>query len=71
MRWRRMAAWRWTERRPHLAGVVGKGLAERCFALGWIERRRDGRAVRITPKGEDGLRAAFGFEAGAPALRTA
>lgn len=60
----------WTERRPHLAGVVGKGLAERCFALGWIERRRDGRAVRITPKGEDGLRAAFGFEAEAGALKT-
>jgi DNA-binding transcriptional ArsR family regulator len=61
----------WTERRPHLAGVVGAALAERCFALGWIERLRDSRAVRITPKGRDGLRAAFGVELDPAARLTA
>ncbi len=35
----------WSERRSHLAGRVGAAIAERCFALGWIERMRDSRAV--------------------------
>ena len=61
----------WTERRPHLAGAVGAALAERCFALGWIERLRDSRAVRVTPKGRSGLRAAFGVELDAPARLSA
>jgi DNA-binding transcriptional ArsR family regulator len=51
-----------TERRPHLAGSLGTGLACRCFELGWIERMRDGRAVRITGKGRSGLRETFGIE---------
>src|SRR5262249_20136642 len=45
----------WSERRPHIAGAVGAGLAARCFALGWIARIRDTRAVKITPKGQAGL----------------
>ncbi len=61
----------WTERRPHLAGAFGAALAERCFALGWIERLRDSRAVRITPKGRGGLRESFGLELGAPERMTA
>ena len=36
----------WSERRPHLAGTVGGALARRLFALGWIERVRDTRALR-------------------------
>lgn len=52
----------WTERRWHLAGAVGSGLMRRCFELGWIERRRDSRAVAVTPRGRDGLRARFGLE---------
>jgi DNA-binding transcriptional ArsR family regulator len=54
-----------TERRPHLAGSLGTGLACRCFELGWIERLRDGRAVRITGAGRNGLRETFGIEAAA------
>ncbi len=50
----------WSERRPHLAGAVGAALAQRCFALGWVERRRDSRALTITRRGEQGLREVFG-----------
>jgi len=51
-----------TERRPHLAGSLGAKLACRCFELGWIERMRDSRALKITGAGRNGLREAFGIE---------
>lgn len=56
----------WSERRPHLAGGLGASLACRCFEMGWIERLRDTRAVRVTPAGTQ----AFGrlFAEAAPAL---
>jgi DNA-binding transcriptional ArsR family regulator len=53
----------WTERRPHLAGAVGAGLATRCFDLGWVKRKRDSRALTITERGRDGFREVFGFDA--------
>lgn len=52
----------WSERRPHLGGAVGAALARRCFALGWIERMSDSRAVAITTLGRDGFRTRFGVE---------
>ena len=52
----------WTERRPHLGGAVGAALLCRCASLGWIERVRDSRAVRITPAGRAGLAATFGVD---------
>jgi len=52
----------WTERRPHLAGALGAGLARRCFDLGWIERMREGRALRITPLGREGFAHRFGLD---------
>jgi len=51
----------WSERRPHLAGALGAGLARRLFALHCIERKRDTRALVVTPTGERGLRDAFGI----------
>ena len=45
----------WTERRPHIGGVVGAALAQRCFDLKWIERVRDTRALIVTPAGRRGL----------------
>ena len=54
-----------TERRPHLAGALGAKLARRCFELGWIERVRDGRSVKITTGGGIGLRQTFGIDVSA------
>jgi DNA-binding transcriptional ArsR family regulator len=52
----------WTERRPHLGGAVGAALLCRCASLGWIERVRDSRAVRISPAGRAGFTATFGVD---------
>jgi DNA-binding transcriptional ArsR family regulator len=49
----------WSERRPHLAGPLGVALATRLFALGWIERLPQPRAVRLTAEGERELHAAL------------
>src|SRR5215475_10590953 len=51
----------WTERRPHLAGALGMALYSRLLTLGWVARRRDTRAVRITEAGARQLRAQFGI----------
>ena len=51
----------WTERRPHLSGVVGASIASRCFDLDWVKRGRDPRSLMITPKGQAGLHQAFGL----------
>ncbi len=56
----------WSERRPHIAGAVGAGLAARCFDLGWIARIRDTRAVKITAKGRAGFGETFGIALDAP-----
>lgn len=45
----------WSERSPHLAGSLGAAMAERCFDLGWLERRKDSRAVTLTTAGSKGL----------------
>jgi DNA-binding transcriptional ArsR family regulator len=42
----------WSERRWHIGGAIGAGLATRCFDLGWVERQKQGRAVTITPAGQ-------------------
>ena len=42
-----------------LALVVG-GISRRCFALGWIVRIRDSRALKISAKGEQGFGDVFG-----------
>ncbi len=46
----------WSERRYHVAGFVGAEIWRRCLELGWLARRRDTRAVRVTPAGRRGLR---------------
>ena len=51
----------WSERRPHLAGSVGAALATRCLELGWIEQGKINRAILVTPKGHEGLKARFGI----------
>ena len=54
----------WSERRPHVAGVLGAALCECCFALGWVCRIDGTRAVTVTPKGRLGIKRSFGIETG-------
>jgi DNA-binding transcriptional ArsR family regulator len=51
----------WTERRPHLAGALGAALCTRMVTLGWVARRPNTRALRITHLGERELQAQFGI----------
>jgi DNA-binding transcriptional ArsR family regulator len=53
----------WSERRFHLAGALGAALAARAFDLGWLERKRDSRAVLVTRTGSDGFAEKFGIAA--------
>src|SRR6516162_11519899 len=50
----------WSERRNHLAGVLGSALAEYLFNDGWIERVPESRAVRITKLGRGELKRRLG-----------
>ena len=36
----------WSERRYHVAGLVGAEIWRRCLDLGWLIRERDSRALR-------------------------
>jgi len=51
----------WTERKPHLNGALGSAITARLLGLGWIERGKRRRAVRVTPAGAEGLAATFGW----------
>lgn len=63
----------WSERRAHLAGAVGAALARRLMELRWISRKRDSRALTITPIGWGKIAETFGCalhdHAPTPALR--
>ena len=50
----------WSERRAHLAGAVGAALADRLMDLRWIARKRDSRALTITPNGWANIERTFG-----------
>ena len=52
----------WSERRPHVAGLVGAEIWRRCLELGWFKRERDSRALRVTPLGRAGLLDTFGID---------
>ena len=49
----------WTERRPHVAGPVGTGLAKLALERGWVRRLRGTRAVVVTPAGRSQLEKVF------------
>jgi DNA-binding transcriptional ArsR family regulator len=49
----------WSERRYHVAGRVGMEMWRRFLDLGWVKRRRETRAVRLTPLGQVGLAKVF------------
>jgi hypothetical protein len=52
----------WTERRPHLAGSAGAALCAQAFSRGWVERIGGGRALRVTPRGNDSFAAELGLD---------
>jgi DNA-binding transcriptional ArsR family regulator len=52
----------WSERRPHLAGIVGATICEHSMQEGWTRRLNGTRAVFITPKGERAFREGFAAE---------
>ena len=45
----------WTERKPHLAGALPAALLARFLELGWLDRRRNDRALTITALGQASL----------------
>jgi DNA-binding transcriptional ArsR family regulator len=49
----------WSERRHHLAGALGAAVLDQMFALGWVSRLPDSRAVRIEDAGQQGLLETF------------
>ncbi len=51
----------WSERRPHIAGVVGRALCQCFLTQGWARRVESSRAVTITPSGQAVLSEAFGI----------
>lgn len=52
----------WTERRLHIAGRLGAAILAGMLHAGWLGRRRDDRALTITPLGRDGF-ASLGIDA--------
>ncbi len=50
----------WSERRPHLAGLVGAALCRHCAERGWVRPIPGGRALQVTPAGAQALRGTFG-----------
>jgi DNA-binding transcriptional ArsR family regulator len=52
----------WSERRPHLAGLVGRLLFQAFLDRHWLQRATIGRAVMITPAGAAALARHFGVE---------
>jgi len=51
----------WSERRYHVAGLVGAEICRCCRERGWLVRQRGTRALRLTPAGRRALRETFGI----------
>lgn len=54
----------WSERRLHIAGPLGKSLAQVLLSRKWLQRDARSRAVRITPEGAESLRSLLGVSIG-------
>jgi len=52
----------WTERRTHLAGMVGAALCRQALERGWVQRIGSGRAVRVTPDGDQAFQERLGID---------
>ena len=54
----------WSERRPHLAGMVGAAICTHSMMSGWTRPRPGTRAVQVTPKGVRVFAEMFGARLG-------
>lgn len=52
----------WSERRPHLAGVLGAALLRHALDHGWVQRVRDSRALSITAAGRQAFADTFDID---------
>ena len=52
----------WSERRYHIAGIVGACLCQAAFERGWAARIQDTRAISITTKGRRAFGDVFGID---------
>jgi DNA-binding transcriptional ArsR family regulator len=52
----------WSERRPHIAGVLGRHLLDRTLELGWVKRVPAGRGLIVTLEGRLGFQTLLGLE---------
>jgi DNA-binding transcriptional ArsR family regulator len=52
----------WSERRLHLAGVLGAAICTHALYHGWVRRRPGTRALEITPAGRIGFKQGFGVD---------
>jgi DNA-binding transcriptional ArsR family regulator len=50
----------WSERRMHIAGLLGASICSHSFEAGWTRRTPASRAVLVTPRGERIFRDIFG-----------
>lgn len=51
----------WSERRPHVAGTLGRALYACFLKKGWLRRPETGRAVFVTVPGQAALQRHFGL----------
>ena len=56
----------WSERRPHLAGLVGREMYAAFSRQGWVRAPAGGRAVTVTPLGSRSLERHFGLASAWP-----
>lgn len=59
----------WTERRHHIAGVVGAAFCGHCLSSGWVRRQRDSRALEVSPEGRAALSDLLGIDPRSLAFR--
>jgi DNA-binding transcriptional ArsR family regulator len=57
----------WSERRPHLAGLIGARIARHCLEAGWVRRQQRGRTLTVTPSGSAAFATYFGLTMPTPA----
>ena len=61
----------WSERRPHIAGMLGAALLDRAVAIGLVRRRKGSRALDISGGHDTDVLRRLGFDgpAGRPSSR--